>query len=100
MEQERWIVDPSPELPVAVIEDTEDGEGVCEVGPHLMFAKDRRSENMRRARLIAAAPKMLKGHERIETEAAWEDETTIEQLRRKLDNCSEEAQAAIAAATE
>lgn len=27
----RWKIDDSPELPLAVIEDTEGGDGVCEI---------------------------------------------------------------------
>lgn len=40
-----WKVDEAEDLPVAVIEDTEDGIGVCEVG-------DRTPENFQIARHI------------------------------------------------
>lgn len=47
-----WMIDPAENLPLAVVENTEDGLGVCEIG-------ERTPENLERARLIAAAPDML-----------------------------------------
>jgi hypothetical protein len=50
--KEKWIVDPAEDLPVAVIENTEDGLGICEIGK-------RTQENISNANLIAAAPDLL-----------------------------------------
>ena len=47
-----WIVDPNPELPLGVIEDNENGMGICE------FPRRRTPEAEANARLIAAAPEM------------------------------------------
>jgi hypothetical protein len=46
-----WVVDANSELPLAVIRDDENGEGVAEIG-------ERTAENEANARLIAAAPEL------------------------------------------
>jgi len=48
----KWIVDSNKNLPLAVIEDTEDGYGICEIDTVHINAKAN-------ARLISAAPDML-----------------------------------------
>jgi hypothetical protein len=47
-----WKIDEAEDLPLAVIEDTEEGEGICEIG-------ERNEINLQRARLIAAALELL-----------------------------------------
>jgi len=47
-----WKVDEAEGLPIAVIENNEDGNGICEVG----ISTD--PETVANARLIAAAPEM------------------------------------------
>ena len=47
-----WKIDEALDLPLAVIEDTEDGEGIVEIG-------ERTPRNLEVARLIAAAPELL-----------------------------------------
>ena len=44
-----WKIDDAEDLPLAVIEDTEMGEGIAEMG-------ERTPRNLANARLIAAAP--------------------------------------------
>ena len=51
-----WKVDENKELPVAVIEDTEDGFGICELDGGGTASRD---ELEKTARLIAAAPYLL-----------------------------------------
>jgi hypothetical protein len=48
----KWKIDQALDLPLAVIEDTEDGEGVCEIG-------ERTPANLKHAHIIAAAPDLL-----------------------------------------
>ena len=52
-----WKVDPNEELPVAVIEDTEEGHGICELEGG---GTASREELLKTAALIAVAPKLLK----------------------------------------
>ena len=47
-----WKIDDALDLPLAVIRDHEDGEGIAELGEYT-------PENEANARLIAAAPQML-----------------------------------------
>ena len=51
-----WKVDENKELPVAVIEDIEDGFGICELEGG---GTASRNELEKTARLIAAAPDLL-----------------------------------------
>lgn len=48
----KWKIDGAQDLPLAVIEDTEDGNGVAEIG-------GRTADNIKNANLIAAAPELL-----------------------------------------
>ena len=52
----KWKVDENKELPVAVIEDTEDGFGICELD---CGGTASHEELEKTARLIAAAPDLL-----------------------------------------
>ncbi len=54
----KWIIDPSEEAPLGVIEDTENGDGICTLEPHKL-PHEQDSETLATARLIAAAPDML-----------------------------------------
>ena len=56
-----WKIDEAEDLPLAVIEDTEDGMGICEIG-------ERTQQNLTNARLIAATPDFLEALELIEVE--------------------------------
>ena len=71
-----WKVDEIEELPVAVIEDTEDGHGICEVALHA-------ESNRANAALIAVAPDMYGDCSYIdyaapEVPASADDEETVE----------------------
>ncbi len=48
----RWKIDEAADLPLAVIEDTADGFGICELG-------QRTPRNLANAHLIGAAPDLL-----------------------------------------
>jgi len=48
----KWKIDEAKDLPLAIIEDTENGDGVCEIG-------ERTKRNISDAKLIAAAPDLL-----------------------------------------
>lgn len=50
--QQKWKIDEANELPLAVIEDTENGMGVAEIGK-------RTPENLARAKAIAALPQLI-----------------------------------------
>ena len=54
--QEKWKVDDNQDLPLAVIEDTEYGFFVCEVGSHTAKKSEASPKQLADARLIAAAP--------------------------------------------
>lgn len=54
-----WKIDENEELPLAVIQDNEDGEGVCEIGKPGSTAYSATPEQWANARLIAAAPELL-----------------------------------------
>jgi hypothetical protein len=47
-----WKIDDNQKLPLAIIVDDENGEGICEIGL-------RTEENKANAKLIAAAPELL-----------------------------------------
>ena len=55
-----WKIDEAKDLPLAIIEDTPEGMGVCEIG-------ERTPENMKRAHLIKAAPDLLDALEAVAT---------------------------------
>ncbi len=59
METTRWKVDENETLPLAVIEDTADGMGVCEIGANGTESAHASPEMWARARLIASAPDLL-----------------------------------------
>ena len=59
MTAKHWKIDESESTPLAVIEDTEDGMGVCEVGKPGTKRADATPEEWEAARLIAAAPDLL-----------------------------------------
>lgn len=84
--ESNWIIDPNPDYDLAIIEDTEDGEGVCEIGP-------RTEQNIKNANLIAAAPKMFNALRAILFQVAQG-----KVLER--DACIKEARAIIAKAKE
>lgn len=54
-----WKIDEDNDLPLAIIEDTDDGLGICEVG----YLREQKSgatpKQLAIARLIAAAPDLL-----------------------------------------
>lgn len=54
----KWIIDPAGDAPLAVIEDTEDGNGVCTLDPEKL-PSEQGEQAWADARLIAAAPEML-----------------------------------------
>ena len=54
----KWKIDETQDLPLAVIEDTEDGHGVTEIG-------ERTADNIKNAHLIAAAPELLEVLKRL-----------------------------------
>ena len=56
-----WKIDEAEDLPLAIIEDTPDGMGVCEIGAFT-------PQNIANAHLIAAAPELL---EQLEALCAW-----------------------------
>lgn len=55
-----WKIDENEELPLAVIQDNEDGEGICEIGKKESCSYAATPEQWANARLIAAAPDMLR----------------------------------------
>jgi hypothetical protein len=87
-----WIIDPALELPLAVIADTEDGLGICELGTRTL-------ETEANARLIAAAPDLLAA---LQTFATWHAENFEDfspEVNASLLCVANEAEAAIAKAT-
>jgi len=60
MDAKRWKIDDAEDQPLAVIEDTEDGLGVCEIGYPSETRADATPEQWERAHLIAAAPELLR----------------------------------------
>lgn len=48
----KWKIDEAKDLPLAIIEDTEDGYGIAEIGK-------RNKRNIANAHIIAAAPELL-----------------------------------------
>ena len=56
---ERWKIDENETLPLAVIVDDENGEGVCEIGIPGTESATECPENWRRAHIIAAAPELI-----------------------------------------
>ena len=67
---ERWKIDENETLPLAVIVDDENGEGVCEIGLSGTESATECPENWRRAHIIAAAPELLAA---LEAVLHWED---------------------------
>lgn len=53
-----WIIDPAEDLPLAIIEDTEDGQGICEIS-----GNGRTPAMLKTARLVSAAPGLLEALE-------------------------------------
>lgn len=54
-----WKIDEAGDLPLAVIQDTEDGLGICEIGYPETRSDKAGTEETANAKLIAAAPAML-----------------------------------------
>jgi len=54
-----WKVDDAEDLPLAVIQDTETGDGICEIGIKESRKNDEDEERFANARLIAASPDLL-----------------------------------------
>ena len=81
--QINWKIDDAKDLPLAIIEDTEDGYGICE----LDLLHENKETN---AKLIAAAPELLEAlkqcrqwlrdyqdgseEDRCKTELSWADQ--------------------------
>ena len=61
-----WKIDEAPEQPLAIIENSEDGCGICCLDPEFL-PKDQSTETLANALLIAAAPDMLAALEEIYT---------------------------------
>ena len=58
----KWKIDDAEDLPLAVIENTENGDGVAEIGTVDSVSTAKQMEN---ARLIAASPELLQFAEDI-----------------------------------
>ena len=85
-----WRIDGNDDLPLAVIEDNEDGTGICEIG-------ERTPLNLANAALIAAAPEMLAALQLIADSVTFTGMSQAAPLQ--LDAVIKVAKAAIARAT-
>lgn len=82
----KWKIDEALDLPLAVIEDTEDGYGVAEIGK-------RTSDNIANANLIAAAPELLEALKAVNKRVRC---NMMHELQTQVDNAINKAGGVVA----
>ena len=60
-----WKIDEAEDLPLCVIQDNEDGQGICELQGELFTRETATPEQWANASLIAAAPDLLAALEAV-----------------------------------